>query len=620
MPKRELNTKTKITSKENLDAAKRLISIIFKKHKWKLLFVSLMVIISSLATISVSLFMRILIDDYIVPLTQQATPDFGPLFVAILKMGAFLLFGVFSSFMYSRMMVTISEETILDIRKEMFYHMQSLPVGYFDRKSHGDIMSYYTNDVRALGQMIANSFPSFVQSTMTIIMVLVAMFAQSATLSLVVILTISLNFIMINVVGGKSSYYFLTQQNSLAKTTGFIEEMIDGLKVIKVFNREQNTVKEFDNINTNLATNTTIANRLSLFLYPLTFAIANLQYILFAIFGGLMAISDKYAITVGIVVSFLQLSRTLSGPMSQLAGNINSVVLSLAGSRRIFEFLDEESEEDSGVVEKISKEENGEEVYYWRNTETGEMTKLLGEIHFENVYFSYDGKNMVLKDINLYAKPGQKIAFVGATGAGKTTITNLINRFYDIDSGKITFDGIDIKKIKKDALRSTLGMVLQDTHLFTGTVAENINYSTYEIDLDRTIEVAKRTNAHDFIKNLKDGYDTVISGDTEDLSRGQQQLISIARVEIYDPPVMILDEATSSIDSRTEKIVQDSMDEIMKGRTTFVIAHRLSTIMNSDVILVLDDGKIVERGSHDDLLKQNGVYARLYNGGFEENE
>lgn len=619
MPKKELNTKTKITSKENLDAAKRLLSIIFKKHKWKLLFISLMVIISSLATISVSLFMRILIDRYIVPLTTQTNPDFGPLLVTILKMGAFLLFGVFASFMYSRMMVTISEETILDIRKEMFSHMQSLPVRYFDSKSHGDIMSYYTNDVSALGQMIANSFPSFVQSMMTILMVLIAMFAQSFTLSLVIVFTIALNLIMINVVGGKSSYYFLTQQNSLAKTTGFIEEMIDGLKVIKVFNREKNTLDEFDDINTNLATNTTIANRLSLFLYPLTFAIANLQYILFAIFGGLMAISDKYKITVGIVVSFLQLSRTLSGPMSQLAGNINQVVLALAGSRRIFGFLDEDPEEDSGTVEKISKEENGEKVYYWHDQETGEVTKLLGEIHFENVYFSYDGKNMVLKDINLYAKPGQKIAFVGATGAGKTTITNLINRFYDIDSGKITFDGIDVKKIKKDALRSTLGMVLQDTHLFTGTVAENINYSTYEIDMKRTIEVAKRTNAHDFIKNLKDGYDTVISGDTEDLSRGQQQLISIARAEIYDPPVMILDEATSSIDSRTEKIVQDSMDEIMKGRTTFVIAHRLSTIMNSDVILVLDDGKIVERGSHDDLLKQNGVYAKLYNGGFEEN-
>lgn len=617
---RKLNTKTKITSKENMNAAKRLLSVIFKRHKWKLLFASLMVIISSLATISVSIFMRILIDDYIIPLTQTPNPDFGPLLATIIKMGSFLILGVLSSFLYSRMMVTVSETTILEVRQDMFNHMQNLPVSYFDSKSHGNIMSYYTNDVRAMGQMIASSFPSFVQSTMTIIMVLVTMFVQSVTLSLVVILTITLTFIMINVIGGKSSHYFLTQQNSLAKTTGYIEEMIDGLKVVKVFNREDKTLDEFDDINTELAENTTIANRLSLYLYPLTFAIANLQYILFAIFGGLMALSDKYAITVGIVVSFLQLSKTLSGPLSQLAGNINQVVLALAGSRRVFEFLDEEVEKDSGVYEKISKDENGEKVYYWHNEETGEDVKIKGEIHFENVDFSYDGKNLVLKNINLYAKPGQKIAFVGATGAGKTTITNLINRFYDIDRGKITFDGIDVKKIKKPALRSVLGMVLQDTHLFSGTVAENINYSTYDIDMDKTVEVAKRTNAHDFIKNLENGYDTVISGDTEDLSQGQQQLLSIARAEIYDPPVMILDEATSSIDSRTEKIVQESMDEIMKGRTTFVIAHRLSTIMNSDAILVLDHGEIVERGNHEDLLEQGGVYASLYNGGFEENQ
>ena len=460
---RKLNTKTKITSKENMNAAKRLLSVIFKRHKWKLLFASLMVIISSLATISVSIFMRILIDDYIIPLTQTPNPDFGPLLATIIKMGSFLILGVLSSFLYSRMMVTVSETTILEVRQDMFNHMQSLPVSYFDSKSHGNIMSYYTNDVRAMGQMIASSFPSFVQSTMTIIMVLVTMFVQSVTLSLVVILTITLTFIMINVIGGKSSHYFLTQQNSLAKTTGYIEEMIDGLKVVKVFNREDKTLDEFDDINTELAENTTIANRLSLYLYPLTFAIANLQYILFAIFGGLMALSDKYAITVGIVVSFLQLSKTLSGPLSQLAGNINQVVLALAGSRRVFEFLGEEVEKDSGVYEKISKDENGEKVYYWHNEETGEDVKIKGEIHFENVDFSYDGKNLVLKNINLYAKPGQKIAFVGATGAGKTTITNLINRFYDIDSGKITFDGIDIKKIKKPALRSVLGMVLQDT-------------------------------------------------------------------------------------------------------------------------------------------------------------
>ncbi|WP_019139174.1 ABC transporter ATP-binding protein [Peptoniphilus timonensis] len=610
--------KTKITSPENKVAAKKLFSFIFKRHKFKLLAVSLMVIISSLATISVSLFMRFLIDDYIMPLVNSSNPDFSGLLSMLIKMGIFLAIGVLSSFTYSRLMVSISESTLGDMRKIMFKKMQSLPVSYFDSKSHGDIMSYYTNDVRALGEMISQSFPSFVQSLMTIIMVLVAMFSQSVPLSLVIILTVGLMIFVMNVIGGKSSHYFLSQQKSLAKTNGYIEEMIDGLKVVKVFNHEKNAREDFRIINEELMENTMIANRLGLFLFPLIFGIGNFQYILFAIVGGLMAVHGGFGITVGVVASFLQLSRTLTGPMGQIGGNINSVVLAIAGARRIFDFLEVEPEDYSGEVEKVSKTVDGEEKYFWHDLKSDKYTELLGDIRFKNVDFSYDGKKKILKNINLYAKPGQKIAFVGATGAGKTTITNLINRFYDIDSGEITFDGIDIKRIKKEDLRSSLGMVLQDTHLFTGTISENINYSVDEVDMEKTLEAAKRTNAHDFIKNSRDGYDTMITGSGGELSGGQMQLLSIARAEIFNPPVMILDEATSSIDSRTEKIVQEGMDEIMKGRTTFVIAHRLSTIMNSDVIIVLQNGEIVERGDHADLLEQKGIYYKLYTGGFDE--
>jgi len=610
--------KEKISSSENKVAAKKLFSFIFKRHKYKLIAVSIMVIISSLATISISLFMRFLIDDYVMPLLKMDVPDYSNLLSILIKMAIFLSVGVFSSFMYSRLMVYISEETMGNMRKLMFEKMEALPVSYFDRKSHGDIMSYYTNDVKALGDMIAQSFPSFVSSLMTIIMVLIAMFSQSFLLSLIIILTVGLMIFVMNVIGGKSSHFFLEQQKSLAKTNGYIEEMIDGLKVVKVFNHEENAREDFEVINEELMENTMIANRLGLFLFPIIFGIGNFQYILFALIGGLMAVSGKYGITVGIVASFLQLSRTLTGPMGQIGGNINSVVLAIAGSRRIFEFLEEEPEDYSGSVEKVVKNINGEEKYFWHDIESDEYRELLGDIRFNDVTFSYDGENKVLKNLNLYAKPGQKVAFVGATGAGKTTITNLINRFYEIDSGVITFDGIDIRKIKKDDLRSSLGMVLQDTHLFTGTIAENINYSVNDIDMEKTIEAAKRTNAHDFIKNLKDGYYTVITGAGGELSEGQMQLLSIARAEIYNPPVMILDEATSSIDSRTEKIVQEGMDEIMKGRTTFVIAHRLSTIMNSDVIIVLENGEIIERGDHEDLLEQKGIYYNLYTGGFEE--
>ena len=491
--------KTKITSPENKEAAKKLFSFIFKRHKFKLLGVALMVIISSLATISVSLFMRFLIDDYIMPLVNSSNPDFSNLLSMLIKMGIFLAIGVICSFTYSRLMVAISESTLGEMRKTMFKKMQALPVSYFDQNSHGDIMSYYTNDVRALGEMIAQSFPSFVSSAMTIIMVLIAMFSQSFFLSLIIILTVGLMIFTMNTIGGKSSHFFLNQQKSLAKTNGYIEEMIDGLRVVKVFNHEEAAREDFRLINEELMENTMIANRLSLFLFPIIFGIGNFQYILFALIGGLMAVHGGFGITVGVVASFLQLSRTLTGPMGQIGGNINSVVLAIAGARRIFDFLEVEPEDYSGEVEKVVKVVDGEEKYYWHDLKTDEYRELLGDIRFKDVDFSYDGKNKILKNINLYAKPGQKVAFVGATGAGKTTITNLINRFYEIDSGEITFDGIDIRRIRKDHLRSSLGMVLQDTHLFTGTIAENINYSVEDVDMDKTLAVAKRTKAHDFI-------------------------------------------------------------------------------------------------------------------------
>lgn len=622
----------KMSKKENLETAKKLISYIFIRHKIKLILVAIFVLLSTAANVGMSFFIKILIDDYIIPITKMANPDFKPLLMTIIRMSVILGLGVISTLLYSRIMVYVSEGTMKDLRNDLFTHLESLPVEYFDQNSHGYIMSYFTNDVRSLDMMLANAFPTAVSSITTIIMVLAAMLIESIPLTIIVLSTIIIMMLLIKSIGGKSSKYFLNQQASLAEETGFIEEAFDGLKVIKVFNKEEDIISKFDNINEELAKNTTMANRLSLSLFPIIFGLGNFQYIFVAFFGGLLALSGNYGITVGVVASFLQLTRSLSGPMSQISQQINQVILALAGSYRIFSFLQEEKEEDNGVVNVVrvkknkdgsfseSKERTG--LWAWKDPENKEnpYTELLGDIRFNDVSFSYDGKTPILKNISLYAKPGQKVAFVGATGAGKTTITNLINRFYEIDSGSITYDGIDIKRIKKPALRRTLGMVLQDTHLFTGSVYENLKFGRNNASDIDAIDGATRVQAHDFIINLKNGYDTIISGTESDLSQGQSQLLSIARAEIYNPPVMILDEATSSIDSRTETIVQQGMDEIMKGRTTFVIAHRLSTIMNSDVIIVLDHGEIVERGDHEDLLEQKGIYYKLYTGGFEEND
>lgn len=623
------NKKKKIID-ENLLAGKKVLSVVFGEHKLKLVIVAFLVIYSTLTNVGLSLFIRTLIDNYILPMTKMASPSYKALLNIISKMALMLFTGVLANLLYSRMMVDISEGAVNKIRKNMFDHMESLPVSYFDKKSHGDIMSYYTNDVQTLGQAIANSLPSFLSSIMTITFVIIAMIFQSFVLSLIIFVTMGLMIFVMKTVSKISTNYFVDQQKSLAETNGFVEEMASGMKVVKIFNHEKESIDIFEDINNRLESNTFRANRLSLSLMPIIFGIGNIQYSLFAIIGGLFAINNVAGISVGLVASFLQLSRSLTGPMSQVANQLNQVVLALAGARRIFEFLDEEHEKDGGVVEvvRVEEDEKGKlkqcskrtGKWAWKDPENNNsLTPLLGEIRFENVNFSYDGKNLILKNINLYAKPGQKIAFVGPTGAGKTTITNLINRFYDIDSGKITYDGIDIKRIKKDSLRKTLGMVLQDTHLFTGTVSENIKFGRDSATETDVVKAAKCVQANTFIENLPHGYFTKISGSEMDLSQGQAQLLSIARAEIYNPPFMILDEATSSIDTRTEKIVQKGMDELMKGRTTFVIAHRISTIMDADVILVLEKGQIVERGNHEDLIKEKGIYYKLYNGGFKEN-
>lgn len=492
-------------------------------------------------------------------------------------------------------------------------------------------MSVYTNDISTLQQLMTNTIPGLLSSIVTLVAVIVAMIITSPVLFIVVIVSVIVLLYTLNNVGGKSSEYYFKLQQSLGKQNGFVEETIDGQKVIKVFSHEENIIEDFEKINTELAKNTTLANRYSLFLLPIVFNIGNLQYAFLAIIGGILAINGSFGITIGTIASYLQLSKVFSGPIRNISQQMNMVASALGGSIRIFDMLDVEKEIDDGFVELIDAkydqdnnlievlEESEDSFKAWKNTKTGEIKKLRGEIIFDHVSFSYDGKNTVLHDISIHAKPGQKIALVGETGAGKTTITNLLNRFYEIDSGKITYDGIDIKDIKKKDLRSSLGIVLQDINLFTGSINYNLAYGVGKIDQEEIIDSAKKSQAHDFISLLPDGYDTMISGTNLDISQGQAQLLSIARTEIYDPAVLILDEATSSIDSRTEKLVQDSMDQVMKGRTSFVIAHRLSTVKNSDAIIVLSKGRIIERGNHEELLEQKGVYYKLYTGGFEDN-
>lgn len=626
---RNRQSRGKINTPENKAAFLRLMKILFNESKIKFVAIILLVSIGSVVSVAQSIFIKTLVDDYITPMLNTRAPDYSPLIRLILLYAFIFLMGTFSTLSASRLMINIAEKIIRDLRNSMFEHMEKLPISFFDQNSHGNLMSRYTSDTQVLEQMLTNALPNFFSSLLTLIVIITAMILSSAMLFLVVAVCIVLLFLSMNFVGGKSSVFFTRQQDSIGKANGYIEELIEGQKVVKVFSREDKVIEDFKILNEELTENTMLANRYSLYLLPIIFNIGNLQFAFIATVGGLMTLSGNYGLTIGGLVGFLQLSRSFSGPINNISQQMNQVILALAGAKRIFDLLDQEIETDDGIYElvRVCEGENGLEMcsertgrWAWKNCEDNSpFIEVKGDIRFYNVDFSYDGENKILEDISLYAKPGQKIAFVGETGAGKTTITNLINRFYEIDSGKITFDGIDIREIKKPHLRSALGMVLQDTHLFTGTVNYNLKYGRPETSDQEVIEASKKTQSDDFIEKLEDRYDTVISG-TNDLSQGQAQLLSIGRAEIYNPPVLILDEATSSIDTRTERLVQESMDEIMKGRTTFVIAHRLSTVKNADAIIVLSHGKIIERGNHEELMALKGSYYKLYTGGLEELE
>lgn len=621
--------KDRLSRAESKDIFFKLFRYIFKDSKFQFLLVIILVMISSFVGVISSLFIKNLIDNYIMFLVKQPSPDYGPLLIFIFKMIAVYITGILSTYLYARIMVNISSKTLKNLRNELFVHIQSLPIRFFDENSHGNIMSRFTNDINTLDKMISQSLPGLISSAFTIVSVIVAMIYSSIIMTIVVLVTFILMLFIIKKVSGKSSTYFIKQQQMLGKTNGYIEEMINGQNVIKVFSHEKNIINNFEKINDELAENTMLANRYSLFLIPIVFNMGNLQYALIAIIGGLLAIKGYFGISIGIIAAFLQLSKSLGGPMRNISQQMNSIIMALAGGKRIFEILDENPEEDNGNIELVRvcssdgvlKEcENRTNKWAWKYIQNGtvHLKELKGDIVFNNVSFSYDGINDVLHNINLYANAGQKVAFVGETGAGKTTITNLINRFYDIQHGSITYDGFDIKDIKKHSLRKSLGMVLQDTNLFTGTIKYNLSYGNPDATMEEIIEGAKKTQSHNFISLLPESYNTVISPSASDLSQGQAQLLSIGRTEIYDPPVLILDEATSSIDTLTEKLVQNSMTELMKGRTNFVIAHRLSTVQDADVIIVLSHGRIIEKGSHNDLMKEKGTYYKLYTSGLRD--
>lgn len=615
---------------ETMKVLGRLIGYVLKNYRFACIFVLLFIIISSLASVTSSLFLKSLIDDYITPiLVSEGAADFTPLFIALCKMAAIYGVGVLSTYLYARILINVAQGTMKRIRDDLFSHMEKLPIRYFDTNPHGDIMSVYTNDTDTLRQVISQSIPQFLASLITVVSVFISMCVLSLYLTFIVVIMLIVMKVAMSKIAGQSGVYFTKQQQNLGKVNGYIEEMMNGQKVIKVFTHEEETKQGFDKVNEELFESAYQANKYANILMPVMGNLGNISYVLTALVGGLVAIHGIGGLTLGGLASFLQLNRSFTMPITQISQQLNFVIMAAAGAKRIFALMDEECEVDEGIVTLVKiKEENGTFVesetddarWAWKHPrQDGKAVyvPLVGNVIFDNVNFGYTDKKQILYDINLFADHGQKVAFVGATGAGKTTITNLINRFYDIQSGTITYDGIDIKLIKKDDLRRSLGIVLQDTHLFTGTIRDNIRYGKADASDEEVIAAAKLANAHGFIRHLENGYDTIISGDGASLSQGQRQLLSIARAALANSPVLILDEATSSIDSHTEKIVQDGMDKLMKGRTVFVIAHRLSTIRNSDVIMVMDQGHIIERGNHEKLMKEKGTYYQLYTGGLE---
>lgn len=624
-PRGPMGPKPKIKNPGKLFA--RLMGFIFKKYLPACIIVVICIFVSVLANVQGTMFTKNLIDDYIVPLLKTGTPDYGPLLAAMGRVAVFYGIGVISTFAYSKIMIYVSQGTIKNLRVELFSHMQDLPIRYFDSHAHGDIMSIYTNDIDTLRQLISQSLPQILNSAITVVSVFVSMVILNIPLTVLTIVMVIVTTVVTKKFAGFSSRYFLAQQRDLGKVNGFIEEMLNGQKVVKVFTHEQENIEAFDRINDELFESAYNANMYSNMLGPVNAQIGNLSYVLCALAGGVMALSGFGGLTLGKLASFLTFNKSFNMPISQVSQQFNSIIMALAGCDRIFSLLDEAPETDEGYVTLVNaKEENGKltetpkrtGLWAWKHTHQADGSvdykKLEGDVVFDDVDFGYVPEKIVLHDVDLFATPGQKIAFVGTTGAGKTTITNLINRFYDIADGKIRYDGININKIKKADLRHSLGIVLQDTHLFTATVMENIRYGKLDATDDEVYAAARLANADTFIRQLPNGYNTVLTGDGANLSQGQRQLLAIARAAIADPPVLILDEATSSIDTRTERIVQDGMDKLMHGRTTFVIAHRLSTVRNSDCIMVLEQGRIIERGSHDELISKKGKYYQLYTG------